>query len=886
MAAERLKALFGEALDVPAAERSAFLDAACADDAPLRRELERLLGAHDAAGDFLAHPVALVEAAACELREHDDGLVPGTRIGAHELLERLGTGGFGSVWRARQLEPVTREVAIKVLHGAFDGERVAARFQAERQALARMEHPGIAKVFDAGTTAEGRPWLSMELVAGEAITAHCERERLPLRARLSLFVEVCLAVQHAHGKAVVHRDLKPSNVLVTARDGTVRPVLVDFGVACALDERADVPPGDGSPLGTPDYMSPEQAAADHGTVDTRTDVYSLGVILYELTCGRRPHERAPGESAWDLLRRIRTEVPPPPSARTSVRLPRELDWITARAMAHDPAARYPTAVALADDVRRMLQWEPVLAAPPSWSYRASRFVRRHALAVGALAAIVSTLGASTWITARAAERERGAAAMAVASLQRAREAEAQARADQQQAERSAARANRALALLDELWSGVDPARLGRSDYPVRELLGDFERALSRRTADEPSVELPVRRTLARLHLFVGQFDRAIAHATRAAALAADIADPAAHAAALLLRARARFDGGDVAGARADADAIHALHAASPLSDRLLANVLEVQANCAQRHGDGDGALAAAERSLALRRALGDSGEIARGEMLLGSLHGGVGRVELAMEHVEAALECLEPLGELHPDTLVAVQHRALLHQRRGDLFAAEAGFRDSLQRRVQVYGDDHPHVAWARADLAWLLQTQRRHAEAAELLRRALPVLRERLGEDHLYVSEAMQRLGAVLVDLGELDEAGRLLETAAERYRTLPAHPVDGLIGCLGNLSSLQWARGERAAAIATRERALEAAVRELPAAHFLVSIGRTNLAYLLAQEGGIERAITLLEQALEGSLQGGRTGEADVQRQRLAALLRRAGRAADAERIERQGR
>ena len=880
---ERLKELFGEALELPREQRGQFLQAACGADEGLRRQLEHLLGAHDDAGDFLAHPAALVDAAAMASTtdDDDDHLAPGQRIGAHELLARLGRGGFGSVWRARQLEPVTREVAMKILHRGFDGERVAQRFLAERQALARMQHPGIAKVFAAGATADGRPWLTMELVEGEPITVACARRRLSLPRRLALFADVCVAVQHAHGKGIVHRDLKPSNVLVTERDGDVFPVIIDFGVARAIDAQREAGmAGEDVPLvGTPDYMSPEQTVADPTAVDTRTDVYSLGVILYELACGQRPHEHRTGEPAHELLQRIRSATPPPPSARTTQRLPREIDWIAARAMAKDQADRYPTAAALADDVRRVLAGEPVLVGPVPAFYRLDRFVRRHRFAVAAFVMVLASLGAGTWLAVRGWLDASAAERRAVVAAE-------QARDDQRAAEREASRANRALALLDELWSGVDPARLGRADYPVRELLADFERALPARLADEPTVELPVRRTLARLHYFVGLFDRAELHATRAAELAESSQLPIERASALVLRARVRFDRGATAAARDDVERVLRPESAAALPPAVLANAQEVFANCLVRGGDPEGAVRTAEAALALREGLGDGAEIARSQMQLANLHGAVGRVDVAMELVREALDSLRPLGDDHPDAITALQHLAYLEQRRGDLAAAEAGFRDSLERRRRVYGDDHPHVAWAEADLAWLLHERQRDAEASPLLRQALASLRRRLGEQHLYVSEAMQRLGAVAVGLQQYDEAEQLLTEAAERFRTLPGHPVDGLVGCLGNLAGLQWTRGQRQAAKSTQEQALEHSRQQLPAAHYLTSVGMTNLAFMVAGLGDRERAIELLREASSRAAAAGRAGEARLQRQRLAELLRAAGRAEEAAAIEDQGR
>lgn len=867
MGTEREKELFVEALELPAAQRAAFLDAACRGAPDLHARLERLLAAHEAAGDFLDHPRELVDAAAAQAVVTSDDLHPGDRIADHELVERLGSGGFGSVWRARQVAPVVRDVALKVLHRPVDGERAAWRFAVECQALASMQHPGIARIFDAGTTVDGRPWLSMELVDGEAITRYAARRGLSLAERLRLFVDGCLAVQHAHGKGIVHRDLKPSNVLVVDRDGVAQPVVIDFGVAQAIDVRP-VRGGEPPAAGTPEYMSPEQAADAAGASDVRSDVWSLGVLFYELACGSRPFVRADGESIASFLRRIGGELPSPPSARSAGSLPAEIDWIAARALAKSPADRYPTALSLAEDVRRLLAGEPVLAAPSTAGYRLRKFASRHRFAAISCGLVLASLAAGTGV--------------ALAGWRQARAAEVEARAGQRQAEREAMRSRRTLAVLEGLWSGVDPVRLGRADYPVRELLADFERTLPERLAEEPAVELPIRRTLARLHQFVGVPAAAEVHASRAIELAAQIDAADELVAVTLQRAHVRFERGNLDGAEADARRVLAMAAAGPQAAAAAAAAREVLANCLARRGDGQDAQELALAVLEARTSLGDTHAVARSQMQLANLAGSAGRIDEAVAWVDEALASLAPLGDDHPDALVALQHLAYLHQRRGDFAAAEAGFRESLARRRRVYGDEHAHVAWAEADLAWVVHERGRHDEAAELLQAALPKLRQRLGDDHLYVSEAMQRLGAVALAQRDLDTAAKLLEQAVRRFRDLPGHPTEGLIGALGNAAKVQWQRGERAQAIATQEQAIADCDRALPASHFLASVGRTNLAYMLSENGDLAPAIDALGEALRRSAAYGRVGEATLQRQRLAELLRRAGRDREARDVE----
>jgi serine/threonine protein kinase/tetratricopeptide (TPR) repeat protein len=424
--------LFLAALDRPAGpERDRYLDAACAGDPGLRAEVDSLLAAAARAGGFLEVPAAGVTV---DLSPTADRA--GATIGPYKLLQPLGEGGMGAVWMADQAVPVRRKVAVKLIKPGMDSKSVLARFEAERQALALMDHPNIAKVFDAGTTAEGRPYFVMELVKGVPITQYCDERKLTPRERLELFVPVCQAVQHAHQKGVIHRDLKPSNVLVAQFDGRPVPKVIDFGVAKAVAQDltgrtlfTEV----GQVVGTLEYMSPEQAELNQLDVDTRSDVYALGVLLYELLTGSTPLERRRLKAAAmaEVLRLIREEDPPRPSARLSesrdalpaisaqrqtepARLTRlvrgDLDWIAMKALEKDRARRYETALGLAQDVERFLVDQPVLACPPSAAYRVRKFVRRNRVAVfvaGLTAGLLAAGAAGTavgLVRALAAER--------------------------------------------------------------------------------------------------------------------------------------------------------------------------------------------------------------------------------------------------------------------------------------------------------------------------------------------------------------------------------------------------------------------------------------------------------------------------------------------------
>ena len=403
----RAKQVFQEALEKNGAERTQFVAAACGDDADLRAQVEALLAAHDQAGEFLASPTgggadAAARAVAEEASDHPpEG--PGTQIGPYKLLQLIGEGGFGMVYMADQVEPIRRRVALKIIKLGMDTKEVIARFESERQALAMMDHPNIARVLDAGATESGRPYFVMELVKGVPITEYCDANRLSTRERLDLFVDLCKAVHHAHEKGVIHRDIKPSNVMVTLHDGTPVPKVIDFGIAKATNQpltEKTLFTAYGQFLGTPAYMSPEQAALGGLEIDRRCDVYSLGVLLYELLTGTTPVESAALRSRafMEVMRIIREDDPPTPSARlntlgerlTEIATSRhvepnalaklvrgDLDWIVMRAIEKDRRRRYASASELAGDVARYFRNEPVTARRPSAAYRMQKFARRR-----------------------------------------------------------------------------------------------------------------------------------------------------------------------------------------------------------------------------------------------------------------------------------------------------------------------------------------------------------------------------------------------------------------------------------------------------------------------------------------------------------------------------
>ena len=498
-----VKELFDAALDEEPARRLLFLEERCS-DAGVRAEVARLLAEHEEAGKFLSAP-AIGEPTPDEVLT-----APKRKIGSYDLLELIGEGGMGEVWLAEQKEPVRRRVAIKLIKAGMDTREVVARFESERQALALMDHPAIAKVFDAGSTPEGRPYFVMEYVAGIPITTYCDRHKLTTRQRMELFMQVCEGVQHAHQKAIIHRDLKPSNILVSDVDGKPMPRIIDFGLAKATSQRltdASIYTRVGAVLGTLDYMSPEQADSGGEDIDTRTDVYSLGVVLYQLLVGALPLDLKK-LAQEEMLRRLREQDVPRPSSRiltqggdsaitarnrgtdppSLMRLLRgDPDAVTLKALEKDRKRRYGSPSELADDIGRYLRNEPVAAHAPSAGYRARKYIRRHRLGVAMAAAAVLLLA--------------GAAVGEAIQLKRITQ-------ERDRATRERDRADRITQFMTSMFKVSNPSESRGNTITAREILDKASKDIDTGLKNDPELQAQMMQVMGDVYDNLGLYPRA------------------------------------------------------------------------------------------------------------------------------------------------------------------------------------------------------------------------------------------------------------------------------------------------------------------------------------------------------------------------------------------
>jgi serine/threonine protein kinase/tetratricopeptide (TPR) repeat protein len=698
------------------------------------------------------------------------------QVGPYRLLQRIGEGGMGDVWLAEQRHPVHRQVALKVIKAGMDTREVITRFEAERQALALMNHPNIAAVYEAGATPEGHPYFAMEYVHGIPITDYCDKQRLSIQERLRLFIDVCAGVQHAHQKGIIHRDIKPSNVLVTTQDGKHTPKIIDFGVAKAISQRLTertVFTELGQLIGTPEYMSPEQAEMTNLDIDTRTDVYSLGVLLYELLAGSRPFDSKELRRAGlaEIQRKLREDEPLRPSSRISTlgaestvsatnrrvdlrglekALAGDLDWITMKALEKDRVRRYETAHALALDVVRHLSDEPVLAGPPSGLYRMKKLLHRHQgtfLAAGAvvLALVVGVIGTS-WALLQAVRAERRAAASAT------------------EARRQSAIAEAVNDFLNkDLLAAVAPSatRGQGKDVGMREVLDvaaeriDQASTQGGRFVSEPLVEASIRSTLGATYRELGEYAAA---------------------------------------------------------EKQLKRALELR-----------------------RKALGDEHQdTARMMNQLGVLNWQQGRLDQAEPLERRAHEIGQRLlGQDHPDTLSYQMNLASVLRAKGHYNEVEPLYARNLEAKRRVLGDEHPDTLDMMGNFANFFQETGRYEKAEILHRRELDIRRRIQGEKAPGTVSTMNNLGNDLAALGRYEEAVPLMQRTLELKIGLygKAHP--STLNSVDNLAEFARILGRDVEAESLHRQALDGRTRALGPRHERTINSMERLAHTLANLG-----------------------------------------------------
>jgi eukaryotic-like serine/threonine-protein kinase len=742
------------------------------------------------------------------------------RIGPFTIVSVLGRGGMGVVYEAEQTEPIRRRVAIKLLSSELLTPAERGRFEAERQALALMDHSNIAHVYDAGTTESGLPWLAMERIDGLPITEFCDQRRYPMTARLELFISLCEAIQHAHQRGVLHRDLKPSNVMVTMHGERPVAKVIDFGLAKSLDRRlteSSHPTMIGTVLGTPEYMSPEQASLDT-PVDTRSDVYSLGVILYELLTGRLPFERD-GRAILAYLERICSEEVPPPVRRlrssaerelsgiaarratTAPSLIRQLDgelkWIVLRALEKEPDKRYGSPGELALDVRRYLQGEPLVAAPPGNLYRLRKFVTRHREAVAAASLVLVTLIGGLAATARMA-------AVAREERDRAHHALAAAEQSRMEAAREAEIARATSGFIESVLAAPDPWRsaapAAARETRIVDVLARARAELQGEVSAHPETAAAIRTSLARTYAGLGMLDEAIDTLAEAAGDASELNSTGLtvlHDYGVLLRRKERFDEAEALLRRAHRGRLTLLgkdHAetfatASELSSLLYHRGEYQSAEASYRSlidrmraplGGSHRIVLAAMNDLAvLLNALGKREE-AEGlhrtvldyrRQTLGPDHPDVvnsagnyagllqelGRLEEALEiYRQANATYQKMLGPAHPRTVSSSNNIAVMLFKLKRLEEAEAAFRQVIPHYQTIYGADHQHSLAARNNLARVLLESGRPAEALGVYRELIPRAEKVQRADHPLLATFRLGYGMTLEALGRRSEAGR----------------------------------------------------------------------------------------------------------------------------------
>jgi eukaryotic-like serine/threonine-protein kinase len=920
------KSLFLAAIEIDsAAERAAYLEKTCAGNHSLRAEVEALLRANE-------KPPRLLDNLPAGTATIDPPLSaerPGALIGPYKLLQQIGEGGMGTVFLAEQTHPVQRKVAVKVIKAGMDSRQVIARFEAERQALAMMDHVNIARVLDAGMTGSepdaqaraagtlacaagsGRPYFVMELVHGVPITKYCDDNHLTPRERLELFVPVCQAIQHAHQKGIIHRDIKPSNVMVTLYDGKPVPKVIDFGVAKATEQRLTertLFTQYGTMIGTFEYMSPEQAEMSALGVDTRSDIFSLGVLLYELLTGSTPltHKRLKEAVFAEVLRLIKEEEPPKPSTRLSdsgealatisaqrqmepaklTKLMRgELDWIVMKCLEKDRNRRYETASAFAADVQCYLKDEPVQACPPSTWYRLRKFALRNKGPVAAGVALAALLalgivGTSIGL-AWALREERAAIAAATAEAQQRQDAETQrdrakiaealaterllavtkekerATAAEANAKEEAAVAKAVTDFLqNDLLAEAAPAKNPRNKkVTVEEVLGRAAARIAGKFDQQPRIEAAIRQTIGDTYRELGNYPAAQPHLERALEV---------------WRRVLGEEHPDTINSMNNLAALYWDQGHYPKAEPLWVKVLEVG-----RRVRGEGHPDTINSMNNLAALYRDQGQYAKADPLfvkvlevrrrvqgeeqpetlqsmnnLAMLYRDQGQYSKAEPLLVKTLEVgRRILGEEHPDTLQFMSNLADLHRTQGQYPKAEPLAVKSLEVRRRVLGEEHPDTLISMNNLAMLYRAQGQYAKAEPLLVKTLEVRGRVLGEEHPETLTSKDNLALLYQDQGQYSKAEPLTVEALEVRRRVLGEEHSETLTSMNNLAALYLENWQFDKAEPLFVKGLEVSRRVLGEEHPDTLVAMINLAMLHRAQAQFAKAEPLMVKTLDVS-------------------------------------